>query len=214
MRVSETFRSLQGEGPSAGAPATFLRLQGCSVGCRWCDSRYTWDLALGREVGMSEQLAELTGLGPCDLLVITGGEPLEVQGFEEFAAAACGCWSRVEVETSGVRCPPMSLPNLYWNWSPKLPSATPRWESTWAHAAAWMAEPRAIAKIVVGPEDAADARRLALSLPRDRVWLMPEAMTAEVLRERSAALAEICQREGWRLSPRLHVWLWGARRGI
>lgn len=214
MRVSETFRSLQGEGPSAGAPATFVRLQGCSVGCRWCDSRYTWDPGLGREGVLAGLLAELTGLGSCDLLVITGGEPLQVQGFEEFTAAACGCWGRVEVETSGVSRPPLSLPNLFWNWSPKLPSATPNWEATWAHAAAWMAEPRTVAKIVVGPDDAADAERLARTLPRDRVWLMPEAMTAEVLRERSVALAEICKREGWRLSPRLHVWLWGARRGV
>ena len=214
MRLAEKFRSLQGEGPSAGAPATFARLQGCSVGCRWCDSRYTWDSGLGREVSLQGLLAELKGLGACDLLVITGGEPLEVQGFEELAAAACREWTRVEVETSGVRPPPLALPNLFWNWSPKLPSATPKWESTWAHAGAWMAEPRAIAKIVVGTGDAADAERLAKTLPRDRVWLMPEAMTAESLRERSEPLAEICKREGWRLSPRLHVWLWGARRGV
>jgi 7-carboxy-7-deazaguanine synthase len=43
--------------------------------------------------------------------------------------------------------------------------------------------------------------------------LMPEGMTKTVLAERSAWLAEHCQREGFRFSPRLHVWLWGARRG-
>ncbi|MBI1799016.1 MAG: 7-carboxy-7-deazaguanine synthase QueE, partial [Candidatus Eisenbacteria bacterium] len=49
FRVSEIFLSIQGEGPGAGIPAHFVRLQGCDVGCRWCDSRYTWDAAGGRE---------------------------------------------------------------------------------------------------------------------------------------------------------------------
>src|SRR5262245_42764119 len=47
LQVSELFLSLQGEGPSAGTPAHFLRLQGCDVGCTWCDSKYTWDPAGG-----------------------------------------------------------------------------------------------------------------------------------------------------------------------
>ncbi|MEK7468103.1 MAG: 7-carboxy-7-deazaguanine synthase QueE [Planctomycetota bacterium] len=214
MRVSETFRSLQGEGPSSGAPATFVRLQGCAVGCRWCDTRYTWDAARGREVPLPSLLDELDSLGPRDLLVITGGEPLQVRGFDELLDSTCGTWPRVEVETSGVGGPTLSRPNLFWNWSPKLPTVTPLWEETWAHSHEWMAEPRAIAKIVVGEGDDSEAVRLARSLPKDRVWLMPEGVTEEALKKRAVALAELCKREGWRMSPRLQVWLWGARRGV
>ena len=58
LRVAETFRSLQGEGPSAGAPAHFLRLQGCDVGCRWCDTKYTWDATGGRASTIAEAFAE------------------------------------------------------------------------------------------------------------------------------------------------------------
>lgn len=214
MRIAETFRSLQGEGPSAGSPATFVRLQGCAVGCSWCDSKYTWDADKGRETPLPAILDELFTHGPTDLLVITGGEPLEVRGFEELLEAACRSWTRVEVETSGVSSPPASVGNLFWNWSPKLPRVTPRWDDTWGAAAAWMAEPRTIAKIVVGEGDEAEAIRLARTLPRDRVWLMPEAMTEADLKARSLELAEVCKREGWRLSPRLHLWLWGVRRGV
>ena len=57
-------------------------------------------------------------------------------------------------------------------------------------------------------------RIAAHGIPRARVMLMPEAMTAETLRERSLWLAAACAREGLRLSPRLHIWLWGARRGV
>ena len=214
MRVSETFRSLQGEGPSAGAPATFVRFQGCDVGCAWCDTRYTWDPRLGREVALADLLTELDSLAPRDLLVITGGEPLAVDGFPDLAAAACDRWTRVEVETSGIHPPPLDRLNLFWNWSPKLPSATPHWQDTWAYAAAWAGDPRAIAKIVVGKLDEPDLLRLARRLPKEKVWLMGEGMTPAALRANSELAAAICLREGWRLSPRLHVWLWGARRGV
>ena len=43
LKVSEIFASIQGEGPSAGAAAVFLRLAGCNLRCHWCDTKYTWD---------------------------------------------------------------------------------------------------------------------------------------------------------------------------
>jgi len=217
LRVSEGFLSIQGEGPSAGTPAHFLRLQGCGVGCVWCDSKYTWDPAGGRDVAIQPALEELAALGAAPLLVVTGGEPLEHPGIAELLRAALERWSRVEVETSGLLPPPLSHPALHYNVSPKLPSATPRWHDTWRHVAQWVAEPRATFKLVVGTErDRDDALRLIAehALPRPRVMLMPEGLTDEVLRERARTLAEVCKREGLRLSPRLHVWMWGARRGV
>ena len=216
LRISELFLSLQGEGPSAGTPAHFLRLQGCDVGCHWCDSKYTWDAAGGHERTMSEAFGELRALGAAPLLVVTGGEPLAHPGITPLLAAAVGQWPRVEVETSGVTPPPLAHERLFYNWSPKLPSVTPRWAETWANAAAFVADPRAVAKLVVGDDrDEADALRLIgeFRLPRERVLLMPEGLTDTGLRERAVRLAETCKREGLRLSPRIHVWMWGARRG-
>lgn len=217
LRVSEIFLSLQGEGPSAGTPAHFLRLQGCDVGCAWCDSKYTWDAAGGEPRTIDEVCDRAFALGAADLVVITGGEPLEHAGIGALIDAAARRWKRVEVETSGILPPARSGPNLFWNVSPKLPSATPRWAETWAHAAAWIAEPNAIFKIVAGdPPDADDALRLVREheLPRERVLLMPEGLTDAAVRAHAATLAEICKREGLRLGPRLHVWMWGAKRGV
>ena len=217
MRVSEIFLSLQGEGPSAGTPAHFVRLQGCDVGCAWCDSKYTWEASGGRELPPEAIVREARALGEAPLVVVTGGEPLQHPGIRECLAAVLGAWSRVEVETSGVLPPPLANESLFYNVSPKLPSATPRWAETWAHTARWIAEPRACFKIVVGdPPDLEDALRLIREhgLPRARVLLMPEGLTEAALKERAVALAEVCKREGLRLSPRLHVWLWGARRGV
>ncbi|HTO90336.1 MAG TPA: 7-carboxy-7-deazaguanine synthase QueE [Candidatus Sulfotelmatobacter sp.] len=216
-RISELFLSLQGEGPSAGSPAHFLRLQGCDVGCQWCDSKYTWDAAGGRERTLDQIWAEMDALGRSELLVITGGEPLEHPNLAELLDQACARWARVEVETSGVLPPPRSLANLFYNVSPKLTSATPRAALTWAHVDTWRDEPRATFKLVVGdPPDVDEALRLIREhdLPRQRVMLMPEGLTDASLRERAVALAEVCKHEGLRLSPRLHIWMWGAKRGV
>lgn len=217
LRVAESFLSLQGEGPTAGTPAHFLRLQGCDVGCRWCDSKYTWDAAGGEGVPLARALAALRELGEAPLLVVTGGEPLAHEGVRELLAAALGLWPRVEVETSGLVAPPLAHARLAYNCSPKLSSATDRWAETWAHAAAFAADPNTTFKLVVGDDpDTAEALRLvaAHALPRGRVVLMPEGLTDAALRARAAALAETCKREGLRFGMRLHVWLWGARRGV
>jgi 7-carboxy-7-deazaguanine synthase len=150
-------------------------------------------------------------------LVITGGEPLEHPGIAALIGEAIERWPRVEVETSGLLPPPLRHPRLFYNVSPKLPSATPRWSDTWRHAAAWVADPNATFKIVVGDDpDGADALRLISErlLPRPRVMLMPEGLDENSVRTHARRVAELCKREGLRLSPRLHVWMWGARRGV
>ena len=156
-------------------------------------------------------------LGNSRLLVVTGGEPLQQPGLEALLREALERWPEVEVETSGIGPPPLSDPRLAWNVSPKLPSATPAWRDCWRHLAAWVAEPRATFKIVVGdPPDPDDALRLVSEhrLPKERVMLMPEGLTDGRIRRHAEDLAELCKRQGWRLSPRLHIWMWGARRGV
>jgi 7-carboxy-7-deazaguanine synthase len=217
LRLAEAFRSLQGEGPSAGTPAVFLRLQGCDVGCRWCDTRYSWPAAGGATVEEEALWERVRALGPAPLLVVTGGEPLQHAGIERLLERAVAEWPRVEVETSGIGPPPFRHERLAYNVSPKLPSATERWRETWSHAALWRAEPRATFKIVVGdPPDEADACRWIAEheLPAERVMLMPEGLTDEAVRRHAATLAALCTSHGWRLSPRLHVWIWGAKRGV
>ena len=216
-RISEVFLSLQGEGPSAGTPAHFVRLQGCSVGCHWCDTKYSWEADGGRALPAEHIWAEALALGTAPLIVVTGGEPLEHEALVPLLEQALERWPRVEVETSGIAPPPISHPRLFYNVSPKLPSATPRWADTWRAAPAWSAETNATFKLVVGdPPDPEDAVRLIAGhgLKADRVMLMPEGLTDDRVRAHAAVVADLCRRTGFRMSPRLHLWLWGARRGV
>jgi organic radical activating enzyme len=216
-RISEIFLSIQGEGLSAGTPAHFVRLQGCDVGCAWCDTKYSWSPDAGDALAETELWSRARALGEAPLLVVTGGEPLQHPALAPLLVQGLERWPRVEVETSGVAPPPISHDRLHWNVSPKLPSVTPRWRETWAHVPKWLAEPRAIFKVVVGDApDPEDALRLIAEhrLPAARVMLMPEGLTDAEVRAHAPAVIELCRAHGFRLSPRLQIWLWGAKRGV
>ena len=172
-RVAEIFFSIQGEGPTAGLPAVFIRLQGCSVGCRWCDTKYSWDPAAGHAVDVEGLMAQARSY-PCRRVVITGGEPLESSLFCPLVSALQNEQFEIEVETSGTVEPPLrSGREIQWNVSVKL-AASGVEEGRRINPAAIrrFLEYHAWWKFVVaGDEDLAEALRLAerFSLPRARI---------------------------------------------
>ncbi|MBI3635941.1 MAG: 7-carboxy-7-deazaguanine synthase QueE [Candidatus Rokubacteria bacterium] len=215
-RIAECFFSIQGEGVTAGLPAIFIRLQGCSVGCHWCDTKYSWDPAEGREQTL-EALLEEVATFPCSRVVVTGGEPLESPLFAPLVEVLKTRHYAVEVETSGT-LPPPSVPVDQWNVSLKLansrvPEATrinPKAIRDFLDRDAWW-------KFVVADRgDIGEVRQLMqrFTLPRDRILLMPEGIHAAEILERSTWVVEECRHHGFRYSPRLHVLLWGAKRGV
>ncbi len=217
-RVAEVFYSLQGEGVTAGAPAVFIRLQGCSVGCAWCDTKYSWDAEAGSEVEC-RALVEEAAAFPCRRVVVTGGEPLESPLFTPLVAALSERGFAIEVETSGTLAPPPETPRLIqWNVSVKLSgSGLPAERRINPAAIAAFRDRETWWKFVVTDDgDVGEVLRLAerFALPRERILLQPEAIRREDLVARSPWVAEACMRHGFRLSPRLHVLLWGARRGV
>ena len=79
LRVTEIFRSIQGESTHAGRPCTFVRLTGCPMRCVWCDSEYTF--TGGDHMSLDDVMQQVHALG-CKLVEVTGGEPLaQKQGF-------------------------------------------------------------------------------------------------------------------------------------
>lgn len=74
MRLIEIYKSIQGESSFAGLPCIFVRLAGCNLRCRWCDSEYTFKGGYPQSIEAVE--AEVEGLRPVTLVEFTGGEPL------------------------------------------------------------------------------------------------------------------------------------------
>jgi len=75
LPVMESFYTIQGEGFHSGKAAYFVRLGGCDVGCVWCDVKESWDASMHEEVKISD-IAKLAHDFPCEIFVVTGGEPL------------------------------------------------------------------------------------------------------------------------------------------
>ncbi|MFC0685675.1 7-carboxy-7-deazaguanine synthase QueE [Novosphingobium clariflavum] len=234
----EVFASLQGEGASMGRPSTFVRLSRCNLACQWCDTAYTWrftgdnrfhrdDLAFERKANqvMAEEaeVAQMVADLPPDRLVITGGEPL-LQGAQLARMLAALDEARpgmhVEIETNGSVAPHAALDARVqqYNVSPKLSHSGNPAELALVpeRLEAWSADPRAYFKFVIAePADVDEVRALKAryNIPAERIFLMPEGRSSDVIRQRSPWLSDICTQEGYRFTDRLHIHIWGDTRG-
>jgi 7-cyano-7-deazaguanosine (preQ0) biosynthesis protein QueE len=221
--VSEVFGpTIQGEGPTLGRRAAFVRLGRCNLDCRWCDTPYTWDwdeydpaVELTRRT-VDDVVAEVEAMG-VDRVVVTGGEPLlQQRRLVPFLVAAAARGWAVEVETNGTIAP---LPEITarverFNVSPKLRNSgvdrdraiVPEVLRTFAGTG------KAAFKFVV--TEASDLDEIAaLDLGGAPVYVMPEGTTAEAVLAGGRRLADAVSARGWHLTTRLHVLLWGDERG-
>ena len=223
MRIAEIFHSIQGEGSLVGVPSVFVRTSGCNLRCVWCDTPYTSWHPEGDDWTLERILAAVDAY-PARHVVVTGGEPMIARGMVDLTRGLRAGGRHITIETAGtvfapVECDLMSI-------SPKLANSTPAGEWRERHASLRI-QPEVVRRlmadydyqlkfVIARPEDMAEVRELVRSFGADaaKVILMPEGIEAGVLRERGAWLAEICKREGFRFSPRLHVELWGNRRGV
>jgi 7-carboxy-7-deazaguanine synthase len=227
MRIAEIFYSIQGEGILAGVPSVFVRASGCNLRCAWCDTPYTSWAPEGPHMTNAEILNAVAS-HPAKHVVITGGEPMLFTELIELTSELKKRDLHVTIETAGtvfqpVVCDLMSI-------SPKLANSTPheREGGRWAEQHDRLRYRPDILRqlmeafdyqlklVVSSPDDLVEISRLLTETEADRtrVVLMPEGVRPEVLRERGQWLAEICKREGFRYGPRLHVDLWGDRRGV
>ena len=220
--ISEVFGpTWQGEGPSVGRRAGFVRLGRCNQACRFCDTPYTWDwdhydpAAELTARSVPEVMAELESMD-VDLVVVTGGEPLLQQ--RQLVTLVDECrrrrW-RVEVETAGTIAPTLSVDK--WNVSPKLAnSGMPVGRRRKPDILrAFEATGQAVFKfVVVAPGDLDEIADLVDECGLSDVWVMPEGTDPETVLRGLRQLAEPVRSRGWNLTPRLQVLIWGDQRGV
>ncbi|MDP4511756.1 7-carboxy-7-deazaguanine synthase QueE [Nonomuraea turcica] len=225
LLIAEHFGpTLQGEGPSIGQPALFIRLSRCNLSCSWCDTPYTWDTSRFnlREHSQRVPIAELVAWTldrPAPLIVISGGEPLlQQRHLPTLAEPLLHAGRRLEIETNGTVTPDPALlvDGVRFNVSPKLGNAhLPADQRIIPDALeALSASGHAVFKFVA--RDVADLDEIAELTERfamKHVWVMPEGVTTEHVLGRARMLADEAIARGWSLSLRLHVLLWGDERG-
>ena len=228
MRIAEIFYSVQGEGSLLGVPSIFVRTSGCNLRCVWCDTPYTSWKPEGESLELDEILRRTGEYPAAKHVVVTGGEPMIAPGIGALTAGLKERGLHITIETAGtvfadVSCDLMSI-------SPKLANSTPLERDGGRFAAQherlrrapetlrrlMAAHPYQLKFVVRESGDLEEIKQLCgeIEAPPEVVMLMAEGRDPNVLRERNIWLAEACKREGFRLSPRLHVDLWGDRRGI
>ena len=209
--VNEVFESIQGEARHAGTPSVFVRLQGCAVGCPWCDTKHTWAVDPAQEVGLEQMLAKeadaatfarmsqahllsVVGRFNARHVVITGGEPCSYD-LRSLTENLTRVGRSVQIETSGTQ-PVRVAPETWVTVSPKL--GMPGGFAVLEEALARANE----IKLPIGKM--ADVDRLtaliAGRITTDEIWLQPLS--------RSQKATELCLSQAiernWRLSVQVH----------
>lgn len=222
LLVTETFGpSFQGEGPSCGQPAIFIRTSRCNLNCGWCDEPRTWDanrfnLAEHTSRRSAASLVEWVLTHDTELVVITGGEPLVQQRkLAPLVTRLLDAGRQVEFETNGsiAPIPELLCDRIQFNVSPKLASSGVIESQRIApEALSALAQANSVFKFVITADhreaDLAEAYELVSTYALRRVWLMPEGATRETVVAGLHALAEPALQRGWGLATRLHIELW------
>ncbi len=238
----EIFHTIQGEGRSTGLPTVFIRSSLCNLHCQWCDTAYTWnwdDTNYETESGIKySRHDQIVTLSPgaiakivsetyaCSNFVFTGGEPLLQQKdwialMQELRATSPAVPFHFEIETNGTLAPnPDFLREIdQLNVSPKLAnSGVPEELRIKPEALSKLAAiEKADFKFVI--ETDADFEEMSglvsgFGIPPGRIFLMPKANSIEELDANSPRVAEFCKDHGYRFSDRLHIRLFGSKRGV
>ncbi len=230
MLISELFYSVQGEGTLLGTPSVFVRTSSCNLRCAWCDTPYASWRPEGTEMSVDELLAQVNA-HPTRFVVVTGGEPMIAKDMPALLAALRAAGKHITIETAGTIAPQGVACDLA-SISPKLSNSTPSLEKA---GEAWHGrhertrlQPEVLREwctsydyqlkfVISGEADLAELEMvigsIGLPIPPEKVLLMPEGTSAEAIRSRNELLVECCKARGYRYSPRLHIDLFGNKRG-
>lgn len=240
----EIFYSIQGEGRTAGTPSVFIRTDLCNLHCIWCDTDYTWnwegtpfvhendarpgyrkfDKKTWIKRCSIEEVVERVLAYPARNVVLTGGEPL----MQQSALVAlmhrlrqCDASYRFEVETNGTLLPRAEFEAVIdqYNVSPKLTNSNnpARLRERPAVYFYFARNLKAYFKFVVAqPSDVQEVLCLQerYGIAAEKIWLMPEGSTRQKLAHRRRWLVEVCKIHGFCYTDRLHVQIWGNRKGV
>ena len=225
MKIIEIFYSLQGEGFHAGVPSVFVRIAGCPLRCRWCDTKYAWSKEAGRQYSVDEIIQDIRQW-PCRFVVITGGEPMVNPDLPQLVRELKSAGKHITIETAGIAYIP-DMPCDLMSISPKLSNSVPD-EPKLAAIHKKSKLDLAVLEMLIDnynyqlkfvvdseadiPEILETIEKLE-NVDKGKIMLMPQAATRKELLDKSPMVADFCKRKGIAFSNRLQVLLWNNQRG-
>ncbi len=227
MRISEIFYSIQGEGRLCGIPSVFIRTSGCNLRCVWCDTPYTSWRPEGKSWSISKIVSEVKKY-PSRYIVITGGEPLLAPEIGALTGELKRDGAHITIETAATIFKPIAGDLI--SLSPKLANSTP-WKRENGKFAQLHEKQRLNFTVIQKYLDSYDYQiKFVVAQKKDfdeiaqildrleavdrcRVLIMAEGTTTRQLRAKASWIVELCKQYGYGFTPRLHIELYGNRRG-
>jgi 7-carboxy-7-deazaguanine synthase len=226
MRINEIFYSLQGEGFLAGVPSVFVRLVGCPLRCKWCDTKYGWDQTAGLYYSI-DKIVQTVKQVPSKFVVITGGEPMINQDLPELVEKLKKSRKHITIETAGIAFIPDMLCDLM-SISPKLSNSTPTEPELVAIHEDSRSDIAVLGELIDNykyqlkfvVDSQADLPEIQQTVEEignvdtEKVMLMPQAKTRDELLAKSPMVADMCKSTGFAFGQRLQVLLWDNERAV
>lgn len=235
MKIVEEFLTLQGEGKYLGVPSYFIRTTGCNLRCAWlnpdktvtiCDTPYT---SFNPEKGYDFKFNSLSSLSnEIEHIVLTGGEPTIQPDIEKVVNELSDEGFQVTIETNGTKFIPNISGAAFISISPKL-------TSSYAQSSAKDAKLHQKNNIFIKPcrdwlkhnavqlkfvyNQASDLDEIleiqrVLSLPSHLIYLMPQGISTAQFQQKSQEMFKVCIENGFNYTPRMHIDIFGNKRGI
>ena len=240
MKVCESMNTLQGEGKYVGVPSYFVRTTGCNLRCAWknpdgsitkCDTPYSsWNPEAGEDMGAEQILDKLKGK-LLTHIVITGGEPTLQADLPEVVKELVQEGYTITIETNGTRYVELPKENVLLSISPKLKTSYSQPNESFErklhernnhfseNIKRYVDEGYEVQlKFVYNtPDDEEEIVSLLKELDcvfDNQVWCMPQGITEEQFKQKQKEMFNVCMKKGWNYSPRLHIDVFGNKRGI
>jgi 7-carboxy-7-deazaguanine synthase len=207
LRVTEIFRSIQGESTHAGRPCTFVRLTGCPMRCTWCDSEYTF--SGGDHFTIGQVMHRVRNCG-CRLVEVTGGEPLAQREALDLIRTLCDEDFEVLIETGGYVSTAQVDPRAHIILDVKCPASGEAERNDWANLERLRADRDEVKFVVVDKGDWEFTKKIIAEYDlenRAKAILVSPAWDQIDLRELADWIAASGLR--MRMQLQLHKYIWG-----
>ena len=209
----------------AGTPSVFVRLAGCPLRCRWCDTKYAWDETAGQHYSIAK-IVQTIEQARSKFVVITGGEPMVHSDLPQLVQKLKENGKHITVETAGIAFIP-ALPCDLMSISPKLSNSTPDEPELAAIHEDSRLDIAVLSELIDNykyqlkfvVDSQTDLPEIQQTIEEvgnvdlEKVMLMPQARTRDELLAKSPMVADLCKRTGFAFCHRLQVMLWNNQRG-